>query len=233
MFNHQPNDESPDIMKNPIILSRPVHHFLMAGIYAVASLVCVIGLTGCLARTPLKQQTFVFGSPDVVATNPVVGNRVLAIRKLEVATPFAGRLLVYRTSEFNYVNDPYAAFLAAPEEELMAPVRAGLCREGGFSTVVGTGSALRANTLVEINVSQLYGDFRDPANAKAVLTMQFLFFKATKGVATKPLFQKEYSRSIALDQPSAAALMKGWNQGLNEILAEVLTDYQQAEGASK
>ena len=233
MFNPQPNDESPDIMKNPIILSRPVHHFLMAGIYAVALLVCVIGLTGCLARTPLKQQTFVFGSQDVATTNSVAGNRALAIRKLQVAAPFDGRLLVYRTGEFTYVDDPYAAFLAAPEEELMAPVRAGLCREGGFSTVVGTGSALRANTLVEINVSQLYGDFRDPASAKAVLTMQFLFFKATKGIATKPLFQKEYSRSIALDQPGAADLMKGWNQGLNEILAEVLTDYRQAEGASK
>jgi uncharacterized lipoprotein YmbA len=233
MFNPQPNDESPDIMKNPIILSRPVHHFLMAGIYAVALLVCVIGLTGCLARTPLKQQTFFFGSPDVATTNSVAGNRALAIRKLQVAAPFDGRLLVYRTGEFTYVDDPYAAFLAAPEEELMAPVRAGLCREGGFSTVVGTGSALKANTLVEINVSQLYGDFRDPASAKAVLTMQFLFFKASKGVASKPLFQKEYSRSIALDQPSAADLMKGWNQGLNEILAEVLTDYRQAEGASK
>ena len=220
-------------MKNPTIFSRPVHHLLMAGIYAVASLVCVIGLTGCLSRTPLKQQTFVFDSPDMVATNPAADNHVLAIRRLQIAAPFDGRSLVYRTGEFTYVDDPYAVFLAAPEEELLAPVRAGLCREGDFSTVVGTGSALKADTLIEINVSQLYGDFREPANAKAVLTMQFLFFDATKGVATKPLFRKEYSRSIALDQPSAAALMKGWNQGLSEILAEVLTDYRQVGASSK
>jgi len=190
-----------------------------------------MGLSGCLSRPALKQQTFAFGLPDFAATNSAAGGQVLALRKLRIAAPFDNRPLVYRTGDFSYVNDPYAAFLELPEEELIAPVRAGLCRQGDFSTVIGTGSALKPDTLLEINVSELYGDFRQPENPKAVLTMQFLFFDATNGLPIKLLFQKEYSRSIPIEKPNAPVLLKGWNQALTEILTDVTSDYRQVKQA--
>jgi hypothetical protein len=61
--------------------------------------------------------------------------------------------------------------------------------------------------------------------------MQFLFFEMTNGLAVRPLFQKEYSRSIPIAKPAGAALMKGWNEALTEILADVLSDYRQAKSA--
>jgi uncharacterized lipoprotein YmbA len=213
-------------MKNP-----NSHCLLKVGLCALASLVCAMGLSGCLSRPALKQQTFAFGLPDFAATNSAAGGQVLALRKLRIAAPFDNRPLVYRTGDFSYVNDPYAAFLELPEEELIAPVRAGLCRQGDFSTVIGTGSALKPDTLLEINVSELYGDFRQPENPKAVLTMQFLFFDATNGLPIKLLFQKEYSRSIPIEKPNAPALMKGWNQALTEILTDVTSDYRQVKQA--
>jgi ABC-type uncharacterized transport system auxiliary subunit len=197
-------------------------------IFTLVLLVCAFMLTGCLSRPALKQETFSFGSPAIAATNFVAGQPVLAIKKLEVVPPHESRSLVYRTGDFTYARDPYAAFLDSPEEELLAPLRAGLCSQGDFSAVVETGSALKPDILVEINVSQLFGDFRQPDHAQAVLTLRFTFCDATNGMATHALFQKEYSRSIPLDAPTAAALMKGWNQALTEILAEVLSDYRSA-----
>ena len=220
---------TPDLMKN-FNLPMPMRTIISS----VVLLVCVIGLTGCLARTPLKQQTFAFGSPEVAASNSIAaaaGSHVLAIRKLQIAAPFDSRALVYRTGEFTYVNDPYAAFLQSPGDSLLAPIRNGLCQHGDFSTVVGTSSALKADTMVEIYVSRLYGDFQQPKKAEAILTMQFIFFDATNGIATKPLLQKEYSRNIALGKPTAAALVKGWNQALGEILTDAATDYRQAKSA--
>jgi uncharacterized lipoprotein YmbA len=213
-------------MKNP-----DNHCFLKLRLFALAFLVCALGLSGCLSRPPLKEQTFAFGLPESVATNSAAGGQVLALRKLRIAAPFDNRTLVYRTGDFSYVSDPYAAFLELPEEELIAPLRAGLCRQGDFSTVIGPGSALKADTLLEINVSELYGDFRQMEHPKAVLTMQFLFFDATNGVPLKLLFQKEYSRSIPLEQPNAPALMKGWNQALTEILTDATSDYKQVKAA--
>ena len=61
-----------------------------------------------------------------------------------------------------------AAFLDSPEQELLAPLRAGLCRQGDFSAVVETGSALKPDIIVEIDVSQLFGDFRQPGSPKTL-----------------------------------------------------------------
>jgi ABC-type uncharacterized transport system auxiliary subunit len=198
---------------------------------APALLLCVFTLTGCLSRPALAPQTFSFGSPALTATDFVAGQPVLGLNKLEVATPYEQRSLVYRTGDFAYARDPYATFLDSPEQELLAPLRAGLCRQGDFSAVVETGSALKPDVMVEINVSQLFGDFRRLDRPKAVLTMRFTFCAATNGIATKTLFQKEYPRSIPIDKPSAAALMAGWNQAMTETLAEVLSDYRQSRNA--
>jgi uncharacterized lipoprotein YmbA len=201
---------------------------LTSSIAALLLFVCACALTGCVSRPALKTQTFSFGAPGIAATNLVAAQPVLALKKLTVAPSFAGRYLVYRTGDFSFTSDPYAAFLSPPEQELLAPLRAALCRQGDFCAVVETGSALKPDILVEINATQLFGDFSRSKNAQAVLTLRFTFSAATNGIATQPLFQKEYSRNLPLDTPSAAALMKGWNQALTEITSEALSDYRQA-----
>jgi hypothetical protein len=177
----------------------------------------------------LHKQTFTFAAPAIDSTNASASGRVLGIRRLQIAPPFDGRSLVYRTGEFSYVRDPYAEFLDLPAEEMTAPVRAWLRGGGGFSVVVERGSALTPDTLVEINVTRLLGDFRRPEHPAAVMAMQFVFFDAPNGVPGKLLLQKEYSRSLALRAPTAAALMAGWNQALADILAEVASDLRHSE----
>lgn len=194
--------------------------FLFAGFW---------GLTGCISRPALQIETFTFNDPADETTNNVAGSRVLGIRKLEIAAPFEGRSLVYRTGEFSYVRDPYAEFLDAPAEELMNPVRESLQRQGNFKDVVESGSALKPDTLVEICVNQMFGDFRQPGHPLAILTMRFTFFEAPDGVPGRVILQQEYARSVPLNSPSPAALMKGWAQALTEILAEVSSDFRKSE----
>lgn len=202
-----------------------IHPRLAAKLIACMLLAGVCGLTGCLSRPGMNKQTFAFGMPAIGSTNVVAGDRVLGIRSLKIAAPFEGRSLVYRTGEFTYVRDPYAEFLESPEEELMAPLREWFRDKGNFSAVVEAGSALKADTLVEIRVSQLFGDFRQPRHAAAILTIQFVFFDAVNGIPGKAILEKEYSRSVPLNAPTAAALMAGWNHALAEILAEASSDF--------
>jgi len=189
----------------------------------------VCGLSGCVTRPSLNIQTFTFSAPAISATNVVANDRVLGIRNLQIAPPFDGRSLVYRTGEFSYVRDPYAEFLELPAEELIAPMRGWLRADGCFSAVVEEGSAVKPNTLVEIGVTQLFGDFRRPERSVAAITVRFVFLDAANGVPGNAILQREYSRSIPLSAPTAAALMKGWNQGLAEILAEVASDLRHSE----
>ncbi len=191
-------------------------------------LAAVLALSGCLSKPPLHKQTFTLGAPPTASASVVAGDRVLGIRHLQIAPPFDGRSLVYRTGEFSYVRDPYAEFLDPPEEEMMAPVRGWLSRADGFSEVLNAGSALKPNTIVEISVTQLYGDFRRPEHPCAVVTMHLVFFEARNGVPTKPILQQEYSRSIPVTAPSAAALMEGWNQAFGGIFADVASDLRRS-----
>jgi ABC-type uncharacterized transport system auxiliary subunit len=195
-------------------------------------LATLLELTGCLSRPALKIETFTFNSPVDEITNTAASHRVLGIRKLQIAAPFEGRSLVYRTGDVSYVRDPYAAFLEFPAEELMSPVRESLRRDGDFRAVVSGGSALKADTLVEININQLYGDFRQRNHPLAVLNAQFTYFDALNGVPGKVILQREYSRSLPLDSLTATALMKGWDQALAEILADVSADFARAENES-
>ena len=215
-------------MKTSYLLSRRA-----ARIVAAVLLAGVCGLTGCLSRPVLNKQTFTFDAPTISATNAVASGRVLGIRRLQIASPFSSRSFVYRTGEFSYARDPYAGFLEPPAEELLAPMRGWLRDSGSFSAVVETGSALKPDTLVEISVSRLFGDFRQPEHPAAVLTMQFVFFEVPNGIPGRVIFQKDYSRRIPLDAPTAAALMDGWNQALAELLAEVSTDFRRSETAEQ
>jgi len=214
---------SPHGIKN---MNTPGFHRRIASVLAIAA--AIVALSGCISKPPLCKQTFIFGAPSVASGRAVAGEHVLGIRRLRIAAPFDGRSLVYRTGEFSYVRDPYAEFLDPPEEEMMAPVRGWLNRAGGFSNVVDAGSALKPDTFVEISVTQLYGDFRRSKHPCAVVTMRLVFFEATNGVPTKPLLQQEYSRSLPITAPSAAALMEGWNQAIGGIFAEVASDLRRS-----
>jgi cholesterol transport system auxiliary component len=204
-----------------------IHSRLAANIFVAFVLACVCGLTGCLSRPALNKQTFVFNAPANAAKNVAVGDRVLGIRSLQIAAPFEGRSLIYRTGEFSYVCDPYAEFLESPAEELMAPMCGWLRSKGDFRAVVEAGSAFKPDTLVEISVSQLFGDFRQTEHPAAILSIRFVFLDAPNGVPGKLILEQKYSRSIPLNAPTAAALMEGWNQSLAEILAEVSSDFAQ------
>jgi cholesterol transport system auxiliary component len=186
-------------------------------------------LAGCLARAPMDKQTFVLAPPPVAAPLAASGGRVLGIRSLQVAAPFEGKSFVYRTGEFSYDRDPYAEFMVRPADSLIAPISSWLRQASGFSAVVEAGSALKPNTLVEIQIVRLYGDFRPSEHPAAVLAMRFVFFDAPNGVAGKVILEREYTREIPLKARTAAALSEGWSQALAQILDSATQDFGQAD----
>ena len=201
-----------------------IHNTMRAVLLAA---VCL--LTGCLARPPMEKQSFIFAPPPPTAAKAAPGSRVLAIRTLQVAAAFEGRAFVCRTGEYSYESDPYAEFKIPPAEALVSPVSAWVRAAGEFSAVADAGSALKPDTLVEIHVAELYGDFRPAEPAKAVLAMRFVFLDAPHGLPGKVLLQKEYTRAAPLKARTAAALIEGWNLALAQILAAATQDFGRLE----
>ncbi len=191
---------------------------------AVAALFLIAGfLGGCLSRPSLARQNFTFSIPTPSPDPASAPGRVLSIRRLAVAAPFESQSFVYRTGESSYEADPYAQFLVPPQESLAEPIRAYLRNAGIFAAVTEPGSGVSPNLSLEISVTQLYGDFRDPRAPASVVSIRFLFFDST-GLPTKILFEKEYCRRIPIKARTAAGAMAGWNEGLKQIMEALRAD---------
>ena len=193
--------------------------------WQLVGLVMVWSLCGCISRPPLDVRTFAFAPPP--AAKPDSGfrsHRVVAIRSLRVAAPFDGRSFVYRTGEYSFESDPYAEFFASASDSLLLPIRGSLRHSGAFEAVVEPGSVLKPNTVAEIGVLELYGDFRRPREAAAVLTLRILVFDAPNGVPGKLILERQDSRRTPLRARTADALMAGWDEALAQILAQFDAD---------
>jgi hypothetical protein len=177
--------------------------------------------SGCLSRPAMTRQTFALESPSTNLARVAKGDGVLAIRTCEVSPLFASQSLVYRTGPELYVHDPYAGLIVPPGRALEIPVRAYLRNCGAFRDVAEPGSLLQPDRFAEVNVHELYGDFRTPGQSAAVLTMRFTFFRAVGNGQPGVFFDKECSRRIPLKENTAAQLVTGWNQALAEIMAEI------------
>jgi ABC-type transporter Mla MlaB component len=114
-------------------------------------------------------------------------------------------------------------------ESLLVTIREWLRGTATFAAVIEPGSSLKPNTLAEIEVTRLYGDFRYPHRPVAVLTMRFRFFEAPKALPGKVLLDREYAQSIPLKSATPAALMDGWNQALTQVFTRVISDFRYSE----
>jgi len=150
---------------------------------------------------------------------------------MRVAAPFDDRSLVYRVGDFSYVADPYAEFLAAPAESLRTPIRSWMRQSDLFQTVVERGSALQPNTMAEITLVELYGDFRQSREPAAVMTLRFVLLDAPHGIPEKLAFEGEYSRRVLVKAKSAKALMSGWSEALTQILAQLGSELRRLDSA--
>jgi len=187
--------------------------------------ICALCLAGCLSRPALVRAYFSFASPPPQDPSPTGQAQILGIRGLNVDAPFDSQSFIYRTGPFSFERDPYAEFLVPPARDLLAPVCAHFRRNGSFADVVKPDSALRPNALVEITVTQLYGDFRNPGHAAAVLAMHCVFFKAAAADPGTVLLDREFTRSIPLKQSTASAVMAGWNEALQQIVVSACADF--------
>jgi cholesterol transport system auxiliary component len=206
-----------------------IPHRWMSRAGGVLLLVFAVTFSGCLSRSPMKEQTFAFSVPAAPTSSETASGRVLGIRTLQVTSPFDGRSFVYRTGEFSYERDAYAGFLGLPAEVLAGPVTELLRGDGCFSAVVKMGSAARPNTLIEININELYGDIRKTDSPAAVLAMQVILTDAKNGLPGKVILQKDYSRRIPMKSTAPAALMAAWNEALVEIFADIASDFRRQE----
>jgi cholesterol transport system auxiliary component len=146
---------------------------------------------------------------------------MLRLRRFRVSPRFDSRNLVYRTSDTSYESDFYNEFLADPGSMLTESTRKWLAASGRFKAVLDPSASLDENLVLEAFVQSLYADFR--SSPAAVIEMQVYLVK--RGSAEdRIVFQKLYSKTTPISEKTTDALLKGYSEGLAQLLTELESD---------
>ena len=168
-----------------------------------------------------------------VSANPAKSSpwssETLQVSPIRVSPRYADRSLVYRTSELGYESDFYNQFLVSPASLITEEVRKDLAASEIFKHVIGASNQSQPGYVLEGTVNALYGDFRNPDSAKAVLEMEF-FLRSEMPANPGIRMQKRYTESVPLNGRTAEALVKGWNQALEKILIALRADVKSVIG---
>ena len=171
---------------------------------------------------PDKRYFVLEASANPSLANPA-GNETLEVSNIRISPRYADRSFVYRTSEAGYESDFYNQFLVSPSSLITEEVRKALTGSQIFKYVISPTNQLQPSYVLEGTVNALYGDFRNPNSPRAVLEMEFFL---TSEIPGNPgiLMQRRYAKSLPLTGRTPEALIKGWNQALEEILTSLVAD---------
>ncbi|HHH76662.1 MAG TPA: hypothetical protein ENL03_06530 [Phycisphaerae bacterium] len=213
---------SPDIGKHGYSkITRPA--LLMPRLIATQPgtvLLCSIGI-GCdaMSKPFPEKEFFALDVGDPPGATAKAGEGALRVRKLHIASPFNARSFVYRTGDMKFTTDYYNGFVTDPDKLLTGQLVSWLSQAGSFDAVVTSGSEAPHRYVLEGNVTELYGDYCDKANLKAVMKVRFFLLDDSQ-VETIIVFQKTYRSQAPLKGDTAEA----FPAGLNEVYKQILTD---------
>ncbi|MDB6068382.1 MAG: uncharacterized protein JWR26_4590 [Pedosphaera sp.] len=189
----------------------------------VSGLITAMLLCGCASRAHWKKEAFALDVPSGQAGS-VAHTNVLLLHRVTVSPLFDGQPLVYRTGENSYERDPYAEFFVTPNRMLEQCLRKCLRNGHAFADVLDPGSSLKSSCSMEVSTSQLYGDFRQTNQPFAVLQLRFLLYSTEPANLGRVIWQREFSKRLPLTRRTPAALVAGWNAGLQQIMEEANTE---------
>ena len=160
-------------------------------------------------------------------THPAIGS-VLRVQRFVAAPQFEGRELVYRTGDLQFESDFYHEWFVSPSAVVTQQTHNWLAASGLFQSVLDSNSGLDESLTLEGYISALYGDYRVKTAPKAVLELRVRMIGEGQG-RTKILFQQEYRQAMTVADETPVALVKGWNDELQAILAALEDDLRRGK----
>lgn len=188
-----------------------------------APLALLLALGACAVAPPSPvKHTYLLEAARAPSLDAPAHPGTLFVAAFRVAEPFAGKGMVYRFDEYRYESDFYNEFFVAPRDIVTQRVLQWLQNARLFDSVRPAASG-GGRGAVELDglVTEMYGDLRDPQQARAVLAIQFYVTRDTTAAPDEVLFARGLSQSVPIADASAGSLAAGLSQALQAILVEL------------
>lgn len=192
-------------------------------VFMAATVAMSLLLGGCGLSKAYPAKDHFYLSVDRAEEPNDLNGPVVRLRPLNISSAFAGKGLVFRVENSKYESAYYAEFFSAPDDMMTDLMGAWLRRCGGFRGVIGSASTLPAEFVVEGMIDRLYADSLDPANPRAVISLQLRFID-DRGPKPEVLASKYYSRDESVLSRNPTDVVSGWNRALETIFEDIEQD---------
>jgi len=181
--------------------------------------------SGCvsLERSYPEKRYYVLEVRTPETIGEAVRDEILQVSPLRISPRYQDRSFVYRISDTGFETDFYNQFIAPPAGLISEEIRKGLINKQLFKYIISASNSQAPSYVLEGTVNGIYGDFTNLNAPAAVIDLEFFL---TSDLPAKPgiLMQKRYVRSMPVRSRSPEALVKSWDQALEEILTALAAD---------
>jgi ABC-type uncharacterized transport system auxiliary subunit len=181
-------------------------------------------LSGCGSQQAYNKRYYMLNATREKESVKGENDSILEVRHFTIHSAFSGKGLVYRIGEFEYESDFYNELLISPPAMITETARTWLFESGLFNRVLDSKSQIDSSHLIEGNITELYGDFRDKSSPTAVMEMRIFLLKVNPGKDPSFVFGKTYKSTASVDSKSPEGLVKALGHCLEEIMMALEKD---------
>ena len=185
-------------------------------------IVLLIGCSGLKRKYP-ERNYFTFDVVNEITENSVSGKNFLKIERADVNQAYMHRDFNYRVGPDEFISDYYNQFYRPVGALISSEIYKWLSNTGLFKDVLPVNTLLDAKYLLDSKVIDIYGDYTNPADPRAVLNMQFFLIDDSTDTA-KLTYSNVYNQSVPISSRTPGALVEGWNKALKNLLNDFETD---------
>lgn len=204
--------EGGQVMKRRWFLGQAL---LGAGVWVVG---------GCrLGQTVSERRSFLMEAPPAgTGSGEAEGlaTGVLLVRPFRVAAAYDSQSLVIRVGPSEFVRDPQHSFLVAPGVMITDVVVEWLRGQGRYQVVSTGGSQVSPTEVLEGEITELHGDYRDREEPKAVLEIRLRRMTAVGRGGWQLVGERRFRVEERMARAEATELVAGWNRALGKVLGD-------------
>lgn len=207
-------------------IPRPAYLLPALRLFAVG--VAALLLTGCgsfFKQPNPNKETFLLPSMGGLPDGEMSGDvgTVVAVRPFHIVRAYGDKSLVYRLSEVHVEQDYYNTWLVSPDAMITDRMREWLASSGAVGQVQTTGSLLKADYVVEGNVTELYGDYTGKTPA-AVIELKLTVMPVAREASGGAILHKTYKATLPMADREPGTLVEALGNGLEVIFTDFGAD---------
>lgn len=191
----------------------------------IFSFVLLSFVTSCVSITkesPKKRFFSIEADISKIKKNSSPKFAKLRVNKLKITSNYEGKEFIYR-KDLDFESDFYNQFLVSPPTNITEQTINWINESKLSEVITNRLGGSDSNLVLEGNINLLYADFTG-GKIFSILEIEFYLSDNTKD---QILFKKVYSKKISSSDKDPVSILKGWNQGLTEILLSLETDLRE------